>query len=84
MRFSHIEDLFHLETAVQKAARALDAATLRSITAQHYYRDEDPHANAEIEYSGELQALAARDLVRAIEALPESKRPVGWDAEVAS
>ncbi len=72
------------EFSIDRARHALEQAALRAITAHHYYRDEDPHSDAEAEYADELVALAARDLVRAVEALPESQRPVGWDAAVAS
>jgi hypothetical protein len=43
--------------------------------------DAEPHANAdaEAEYAGELVALAARALVRQVEA--SDSRPVGWDDE---
>lgn len=64
---------------VFEAQQKLEAAALRSIAASHYYRDENPHADAEDEYASEQLALAARDLVRAVEALPEDKRPIGWD-----
>jgi hypothetical protein len=67
-----------------EAQAAVEAAALRSITAHHYGRVEDPHADAEDEYAGEQLALAARDLVRAVEALPENERPVGWDVEVTA
>ena len=64
-----------------QARSAVEAAALRSIAAHHYERAEDPHAGAEDEYASELLALAARDLVRAVEALPEGERPIGWDKE---
>lgn len=64
---------------VFEAQAAVEAAALRSIAAHHYARDTDPHADAEDEYAGEQLALAARDLVRAVEAAPESERPVGWN-----
>ena len=53
-------------------------AAMRVIAADHYAREEDPHADAESEYAGEKLALAARDLVRAVDALPESDQPIGW------
>ena len=68
---------------VDRAARRVEAAALRAITAHHYFRDEDPHSDAEAEHADELLAIAARDLVRAVEALPENERPVGWDAAEA-
>jgi hypothetical protein len=69
---------------VDQAQRQVESVALRSIAANHYFRDEDPHADAEAEYAGEQLALAARELVRAVDALPEDKRPIGWDVEVAS
>jgi hypothetical protein len=64
---------------VGRAQQRVEQAALRAITAHHYFRDEDPHADAAAEYADEQLALAARDLVRAVEALPEDKRPIGWD-----
>lgn len=55
-------------------------AAMRVIAADHYVREEDPHADAESEYSGEQLALAARALVRAVDALPEADWPIGWPA----
>lgn len=54
-------------------------AVLRVLSAER----EDPHAHSgdEQDYAGELLALAARGLTRAVEALPADKRPVGWDRE---
>ncbi|MEV6638444.1 hypothetical protein AB0M54_47815 [Actinoplanes sp. NPDC051470] len=43
--------------------------------------ESSPHYAAHVEYSDELLALAARDLVRSIDALPPSERPIGWDDE---
>lgn len=62
-------------------ARALvEQAALRSIAAHHCYAEpSNPHADAEDEYAADHLALAARDLVRAVEALPKDQRPVGWD-----
>jgi hypothetical protein len=65
---------------VDRAARQVEAAALRAITAHYYCRAEDPHSSAEAEYASEQLAMAARDLVRAVEALPADKRPIGWDA----
>jgi hypothetical protein len=68
-----------------EAQEAVEAAALRSITAHHYSRPEDPFADAEDQHAGELLALAARDLVRAVDALPEDRRPIGWGTtEVAA
>lgn len=63
--------------------RALGAA-LRLMTARHV-ADNDPHTNSdsEIEYAEETLALAARELVRATDALPPEQRPIGWGGEAA-
>lgn len=66
-----------------EAQDAVEAAVLDAIRARHYFREADPHAGAAQEHADELVALAARDLVRAVEALPEGERPIGW-AEVSS
>lgn len=67
-----------------EAQARVEAAALRSIAAHHCYADpSNPHADAEDECAGEQLALAARALVRAVEALPEYKRPIGWDRAVA-
>lgn len=54
-------------------------ASLRCLTAER----TDPHANAdaESEYADEQLALAARDLVKSIDALPPRERPIGWDTD---
>lgn len=67
---------------VDQAQSRVEGAALRAVAAHHYAADNDPHADAYAEYAGERLALAARDLVRAVDALPEGKRPVGWDMEV--
>jgi hypothetical protein len=53
-------------------------AALRVIHADHYGREDDPHADAESEYASERLALAARAYVRAVDALPEGELPIGW------
>ena len=65
--------------AVDRAARTVERAALCSVAAHHYFADGDPHADAAAEYADEQLALAARELVRAVEALPEGERPIGWD-----
>lgn len=65
--------------ALHNAQEQMEALALRSITARHYGRPDQPYADAEEQYAGELLALAARELVRAVDALPEDARPVGWD-----
>lgn len=57
----------------------LMSAVLRQIQANHYSDEASPHWGAEREYSAEQVALAARALVRAVDALPENQRPIGWD-----
>jgi hypothetical protein len=57
----------------------LVSGVLRLIHATHYADESSPHWDAEREYSAEQVALAARELVRAVDALPEDQRPIGWD-----
>jgi hypothetical protein len=54
-------------------------AALRTIQADHYSREDDPHWDAEREYAAEQLALAAGELVRAVGVLPEGGRPIGWN-----
>jgi hypothetical protein len=56
----------------------VERAALRSITASYYGKADDPNFDAEQEYAGEQLALAARALVRAVDALPPDQQPVGW------
>ncbi|WP_405137575.1 hypothetical protein [Nocardia sp. NBC_01388] len=42
---------------------------------------EHAHSAAQVEHTEELMCLAARRVARAVEALPEDKRPVGWDED---
>ena len=72
----------HYSTELGDAQRAVEAAALRSIAADRFPRDDDRHAGATSELADERLALACRDLVRLVEALPEAWRPVGWDAQV--
>lgn len=58
---------------------ALINAVLRVIQADHYGREDDPHADAESEHAAELVALAARALARAVNAKPPEERPINWD-----
>ncbi|GAA0495164.1 hypothetical protein Ade02nite_19110 [Paractinoplanes deccanensis] len=67
-----------------EAQERLETAALRSITAHHYSNPTHAHFSDEAQYADEQLALAARDLVRAVEALPAERRPVGWDAEEAA
>ena len=55
----------------------LARAVLRSISAD-YFPSEEPFADAEREYAREMVAIAARDLVMAIDALTGPDQPVGW------
>lgn len=41
---------------------------------------EHAHSAAAAEYAEEQMCLAARRVTRSVEALPEDKQPVGWDA----
>lgn len=65
---------------VDAAQDGVEAAALRSITAQHY-SDGERHAADESTYASELLALAARKLVRAVDRLPREHQPVGWNDE---
>ena len=67
--------------AVDRLSRLLERAALRSVAAHHYFDDEDPNADAAAAYADEQLALAARDLACAVEALPASERPIGWDKD---
>ncbi|HEY6118227.1 MAG TPA: hypothetical protein VI172_19955 [Candidatus Dormibacteraeota bacterium] len=67
--------------SVEQAQDALEAAVLRTLQARHYYEDTNPHASAAQELADEQVRLAARDLVRAVEAQPAGDRPVFWDSE---
>ena len=53
-------------------------AALRSVLTNDYPRDSDPHADASAEHADEGLALAARELVLAVDALPPNERPIGW------
>lgn len=59
-------------------------AALRSIHADHYEDEHNPHLDAEREYSAEQLALAARELVRAVDALPADQQPIGWTEQPGS
>ncbi|MFJ2202430.1 hypothetical protein [Streptomyces violaceusniger] len=59
----------------------LVTAVLRQIQSTHYANEASPHWDAEREHSAEQVALAARALVRAVDALPEDQRPIGWDTD---
>lgn len=65
----------------QPQTQQLVTAVLRQIQANHYADEASPHWDAEREYSAEQVALAARALVRAVDALPEYQRPIGWDTD---
>jgi hypothetical protein len=52
---------------------------LRALSAER--GQDDAHYAAELDYSYEQLALAARELTRATDALPAGKRPVGWGGE---
>lgn len=65
-----------IDTAAE-ARRQIAAAVLRLMTSE---LDEEQHGHSadEQQYAEELVALAARELVRATDALPEGQKPVGW------
>jgi hypothetical protein len=60
-------------------AHQLVSAVLRLVHSTHYADEASPHWDAEREYSTEQVALAARELVRAVDELPADQRPIGWD-----
>lgn len=62
-----------------EAQSAVEAAALRSIATHYYDNPADPNGDASDELAADELAMAARDLVRAIEALPVGERPIGWD-----
>lgn len=65
--------------AVAEAQHKLLRTALNTVVAVDYGQDGDPNDDANAEYHLEQLALAARDLVDAINALPEADgRPVGW------
>jgi len=63
---------------VTGAMQAVESAALKSVHAR-WFPAEGPHADAASEHADEQLCLAARDLARAIEALPAKDRPIGWD-----
>ncbi len=68
---------FDLACTEISARENLLRTALRVMTAER----DDPHADHddEVRYAGEQLALAARELVRAVDAMPEDDQPVGWD-----
>lgn len=58
------------------AREELIRAALRVVAAA--YADDQMWAAANAEHADELLALAARDLTRTIDGLPEGERPIGW------
>jgi hypothetical protein len=68
-----------VSAAATAAKERLIRAALRVLAAEHQ-PDEYPWADAEAEHADEVLALAARDLARATDNLPEGERPIGWDA----
>jgi hypothetical protein len=64
--------------AVDAARSKLKGAALAAVSAS--YGDEtNQYYAASCEYADEHLALAARDLVNAINELPKESRPIGWD-----
>ncbi len=82
MRFSAVDEVSKLVEAAQTARFELEATSLTSTAAQHYYPDHERHVEAGIEQAGHDLALKARAFVQAINALPAHMQPIGWDAEV--
>jgi hypothetical protein len=56
-------------------------AALRVIEADHYFRESDPHADAEQQYAAEQLALAARALAQAVDRKPADDQPIGWNVD---
>lgn len=67
--------------AAAVAHDALVRAALRVVAADHYGDEASPYADADATVAREKLALAARALVRAVDALPESDQPIGWAEE---
>lgn len=61
---------------------ALIRVALRVVAVDHY-DVASSHADADSEHASEKLALAARALVRAVDALPEADQPIGWPAPTA-
>jgi hypothetical protein len=57
---------------------ALMRAALQCAAADNYADDADRHADALAEYAVEQVALAARELVAAVDAAAPEARPFGW------
>lgn len=57
---------------------ALIKSALHAVLSEHYGDDSDPNADAMAEYDGDNLALAALDLVRAVDGLSPDRQPVGW------
>lgn len=62
------------------AQHRLFRAALEALLASDYGDESRPHYDASAQHAEEQMALAARDLVRAVEALPANERPIGWDS----
>lgn len=54
------------------------AAAANALHSEHSNSD-DPHHGDWIDMCSDALALAARDYVRAVDALPESSQPYGWN-----
>lgn len=66
-----------MSAAAHHAREELVRSVLRYLSAEHG-DPGDPHHAAELEYSEEQVALAARDLTRATDDLPADEQPIGW------
>jgi len=63
----------------EAATEAVLGAALRAVHSTYYASTDDwAHARDQAEYDVEQLALAARKLVRAVDALPDTEQPVGW------
>lgn len=62
----------NLEEAVNRVIGAGERVSEARLAEPHAHSDD------ELDYSYDLLALAARELTRAVEALPKNRKPVGW------
>jgi hypothetical protein len=68
---------FELHQAEGIARNELLRAALRVLAAERG-NESDPHFGDELDYAQEGLALAARDLVDAVNQMPADQQPVGW------
>jgi hypothetical protein len=67
---------------VEVAQSRVISAALRVLSGD-YEETAHGHSDAEAEYASERLALAARELMRAVDARPAAERPEGWNARPA-